>query len=142
MGRSQSKKAADNPWSRGNALARPTWLRQSRQTAAGPSWRSCIFEWQCCSACRSSEDKQDLVALDQPARLLDRFGRTISVVIRDEADLATVDAALSVHLVEISGDRFPDHPVGRRRTAVGIDIADLDLGVACAGIVFLLGKRG
>src|SRR6516165_4805817 len=66
------------------------------------------------------EDKQDLVALDQPARLLDRFGRTIGVVIRDEADLATVDAALSVHLVEISGDRFPDHPVGRCRTAVGI----------------------
>jgi hypothetical protein len=87
------------------------------------------------------EDKQDLVALDQLARLLDRFGRTIGVVIRDEVDLATVNPALSVHLVEIGGNRFPDQPVGRRRTAVGIDIADLDLGIACAGIVFLLGKR-
>src|SRR5262249_52155356 len=36
------QKAAASLWSRGNDLARPTWLRRSRQTAAEPSWRSHI----------------------------------------------------------------------------------------------------
>ena len=87
------------------------------------------------------ENQQHFVALDQLARLLDGFRRAVAVVIGDEIDLAAVDAALGVDLVEIGGDRLADQAVSRGRPAVGIDIADLDLGVACAGIVFLLRQR-
>ena len=87
------------------------------------------------------EDQQDLVALDQLARLLDRLGRAVAVVVGDEVDLAAVDAAFGVDLLEIGRDRLADQAVGRGRTAIGIDVADLDLGVAGAGIVFLLRER-
>ena len=84
------------------------------------------------------EDQQDLVALHQLARLLDRLRRAVGVVIGDEIDLAAVDAALGVDHVEIGFFGLADHAIGRRRAAIGHDVADLDLGVAGAGIVFLL----
>ena len=84
------------------------------------------------------EDQQHLVALDQLARLLDGLRRAIGVVIGDEVDLAAVDAALVVDHPEIGGLRLADHAVGRRRAAIGHDVADLDFGIGGAGIVFLL----
>ena len=39
------------------------------------------------------EDQRDLVAFDQPPRLLDGLGRRIAVVERNQIDLAAVDAA-------------------------------------------------
>jgi hypothetical protein len=47
-----------------------------------------------------TEDEQDLVALDEPARLLDGLGRAEGVVIADEGDPAAVDAALALILLK------------------------------------------
>ena len=87
------------------------------------------------------EDEQHLVAFHQLARLLDRLRRTVAVVIADEVDLAAIDAAGSVDLLEIGRLGLADHAIGGGRTAIGHDVADLDFGVGGAGIVFLLRKR-
>ncbi len=87
------------------------------------------------------EHQQHFVALDQLARLLDGLRRRIAVVIGDVVDLAAVDAALGVHLVEVGADGLADRPVGRGRPAIRVDVADLDLGVGRAGVVLLLRER-
>ena len=84
------------------------------------------------------EYQQHLVGFDQLARLLHGLGRIVAVVIGDEADLAAVDAALGIDLVEIGGLGLADGGVGGRRARIGHDVADLDLGVGGARIVFLL----
>ena len=84
------------------------------------------------------EDDQDFVAFDQLARLLDRLRRAVGVVIADEIDLAAVDAALGIDLLEVRVLGLCDHAICRRRSAVGHDIADLDFSVGGAGVVFLL----
>ena len=89
-----------------------------------------------------AEQQQNLVALDQLARLLDGLRRRIGVVIGDEIDLAAIDAALVVDLLEHRAHRLADHTIGRRRAAIGHDVADLDLGVAGAGVVLLLRQCG
>ena len=86
------------------------------------------------------EHHQHFVALDQLARLLDRLGRAVAVVIGDEVDLAAVDAALIVDHLEIGFLGLADKPVGRCGTAVRHDVADLDFGVGRAGVVLLLGE--
>ena len=83
---------------------------------------------------------QHFVALDQLADLLDRLRRAVGVVIGDEIDLAAVDAALGVDLLEIGFFGLADHAVGGGGSAVGHDVADLDLGIGRAGVVFLLGE--
>ena len=88
------------------------------------------------------EDQKHLVAFDQLACLLDGFRRAIAVVIGNEIDLAAVDAALGIDLVEIGFLGLADGRVGRRRPRIGHDVADLDLGVGRARIVFLLRLRG
>src|SRR3984893_11249949 len=88
------------------------------------------------------EDKQHFVALDELPRLLDGLRRAVAVVVGDEIDLAAVDAALGVHLVEVSGDGLADGPVGGGRPAIGADVSDLDLRIARAGVVFFLRERG
>ncbi len=85
------------------------------------------------------EDQQHLVGLDELARLLHRLRRAVAVVIGDEVDLAAVDAALGIELVEIGGLGLADRRIGRSRTRIGHDVADLDLGIGRAGIIFLLG---
>ena len=87
------------------------------------------------------EDEQNLVAFHQLARLFDRLRRTVAVVVTDEIDLAAVDAAGIVDLLEVGGFGLADHPIGGSRTAVGHDVADLDLGVGGTGVVFLLRER-
>src|SRR4051794_21403254 len=86
----------------------------------------------------SAEQKQHFIALDQLARLLNGFGRTVGIVIRDEIDLAAIDAAIVVYFSEYGRHRLADRAVGRGGAAIGNDVADLDLGVAGAGVVFLL----
>ena len=44
---------------------------------------------------KRAEDEENLVALNQSARLLDRFWWTVTVVIGNEVDLAAVDAAFA-----------------------------------------------
>ena len=88
------------------------------------------------------EDQEHLVALDQLARLLHRLRRAVGVVIGDEVDLAAVDAAIVVDHAEIGAHRLADDAVGRGRPAVRHDVADLDLGVGDAGVVFLLRGSG
>jgi hypothetical protein len=77
-------------------------------------------------------------ALHQLARLLDRLGRAIGIVIGDEIDLAPVDAAFGVDHVEEGGLGLPEHAIGRGRPTIGHDVADPDLAIAGAGVVFLL----
>ena len=60
------------------------------------------------------EDQQHLVGLDQLARLLDGLRRAVAVVIGDEVDLAAVDAAFGVDLVEIGGLGLADRGIGGR----------------------------
>ena len=87
------------------------------------------------------ENQQHLIALDQFARLLNRLWRAVAVVVADEIDLAAVDAASIVDLLEIRGFGLADHAVGRRGAAIRHDVADLDFGICGAGVVFLLGER-
>src|ERR1051326_910611 len=70
---------------------------------------------------------------------LDRLRRTVAVVVGNEIDLAAVDSAFGIDFREIRGFRLADHAIGRGRSAVRHGVADLDLAVARAGIVFLLG---
>jgi len=55
------------------------------------------------------EDEQHFIAFNQLSRLLNSLGRTETIVIADEVDLAAVDAAFSVDLVEIAW-AFPITP--------------------------------
>src|SRR6185369_16270261 len=87
------------------------------------------------------EGAQHLVLLDQLAHQLDRLGRNVAVVVADEVDLATVDAALLVDALPVGLDGLADHPVGRGWTAIGVGVADLDLGVARSVVVLLLRER-
>src|SRR6185437_7379971 len=88
------------------------------------------------------KDQQHAVVFDEFARLLDRLGRTIGVVIGRELALAAVDAAFRVDLVEIGGFCLSDHGIGGGGPDVGHAVADFDFGIAGAGIVFLFGVGG
>src|SRR5262249_20645662 len=66
----------------------------------------------------------------------------VAVVIGNEIDLAAVDAALGIDLVEKGLLGLADHAVSGGRTAIGHDVADLDFGVGGAGVVFLLCECG
>src|SRR6266403_1597931 len=85
-----------------------------------------------------AEDGKDFVALHKTPRLLKRLRRTICVVVADEVDLASVDAALIVHHPEKRGLHLPDGPIKRDWPAVRRYVADLDLGVGRSGIILWL----
>ncbi|MGY4300899.1 hypothetical protein ACVWXN_008994 [Bradyrhizobium sp. i1.4.4] len=86
------------------------------------------------------EGEQHLVAFDELAHLLDRLRRRIGIVILDQIDLAAVDAALIVDHLEVGGLGLADIGVDGIGTGERHGLADLDLGVARAGVVFLLGE--
>ena len=69
-----------------------------------------------------------LVLLDELAHHLHRLGRAVAVVVGDVVDLAAVDAALVVDLLEVGADGLADGAVGGGGAAVGVGVADLDLG--------------
>jgi hypothetical protein len=87
------------------------------------------------------EERENLVLLDQLTDHFHRLGRSEAVVERDELDLAAVDATRFVDAPEISVERPANGGVGGGRAAVGIGIADLDLAIARAFVIPLLGKR-
>jgi hypothetical protein len=57
-----------------------------------------------------AKDEENLVALDKTPRLLERLRRTVSIVIADEIDLASVDAALIVTILKNAASNFPTAP--------------------------------
>ena len=74
------------------------------------------------------EDQRDLVAFDQPPRLLHRLRRRVAVVERDQIDLAAVDAAALVDHLEIADLALAERTERRDRPAIGHGLADLDFG--------------
>jgi hypothetical protein len=56
------------------------------------------------------EHQQHFFLLDQLARLLDRLGRVVAVVQRDEVDLAAVDAASALTLSKYAPIALPIAP--------------------------------
>src|SRR6185437_14482928 len=85
------------------------------------------------------EDQQHLVGFDELACLLHGLRRAVAVVIGNEVDLAAVDAAFGIDLVEIGRFGFSNRRIGRRGPRIGHDVADLDLGIGRTWIVFFLG---
>ena len=83
-----------------------------------------------------AEQRQHLFLLDQPPRRLDAFRRAVGVVHGEELDLAAVDAALFVQHLEIGFADPAEHAVERAGAAVRHGLAQLDLGVGRARIVF------
>jgi hypothetical protein len=73
------------------------------------------------------ENQQHVVILDQLSSLLECRWRAISVVVGDEVDCAAVDSTLVVDHPDKRGFRLADGRVGRRRSAVRHDVANLDL---------------
>ena len=82
-----------------------------------------------------------MVILHQLAGEFDRLGRAVTIIERDEIDLAAVDAALLVDHPEIGCLRPPGHTIGRGITAIRHGLADLDLGIGDTWTVFLLRQR-
>src|SRR5207244_8470117 len=74
------------------------------------------------------EHERDLVALDQPADMLDSFWRTVGIVQRDVVDLAPPDAAIVIdrlHVCERAASNQADRGC---RPAKRKNAADLDFG--------------
>src|SRR6516165_6905452 len=90
---------------------------------------------------QAPEDQQDLIAFDQPSRLLHSLRRVIAVVISDQSYLATVDTTLLVDHAEIGGLRLANGRVGRSRSTEGHRLTDFDFCIAGSGIIFLLSNR-
>lgn len=55
------------------------------------------------------EREQHFIALDELANLLDRLRRRRRVVVRDQVDLASIDAAAVVDHSKIGGLHLADH---------------------------------
>ena len=70
--------------------------------------------------------------------LLHRLDKDTSGVVALARYLAAVDAALVVDHVEEGHHGLAVHAIGRRRPTVGTGMADLDLGIGGAVVVFLL----
>ncbi|MGY4499124.1 hypothetical protein ACVWYH_003055 [Bradyrhizobium sp. GM24.11] len=84
-------------------------------------------------------EREHLFLLDEAPRRLDAFRRAVGVVHGEKLDLAPVDAALLVQHLEIGLADPPEHAVERAGAGMRHGLPDLDLGVAGARIVFLLG---
>src|SRR5258705_5164489 len=69
------------------------------------------------------------------------FAGAEAIVIGNEIDLSPVEAALGIELPEKGLLGSADQGVGRKRPAVGHDVADLDLAVGGALVVFLFCRR-
>src|SRR5215475_5740242 len=88
------------------------------------------------------EGGKHFVAFDELAHLLDRLRRIVSIVVLNKIDLAPVNSTLLVDHADIGGLNLPYAAVGRSRPAERYCLANLDLGVARAGVILLLCERG
>ena len=84
------------------------------------------------------EGQQHFVAFDQLAHLLDGFRRAVGVIILNQVDLAAVDAARIVDHLDIGRLGLADGGIRRCRPGERHGLPDLDFGIACARVVFLL----
>src|SRR5207248_988275 len=73
------------------------------------------------------KNQQHLIALYELARLLHCLCRAEAIVIRNEVDLSSVDAPLSVESLEKGVLRPANQGIGRERAAVRHDVSELDL---------------
>ena len=73
-----------------------------------------------------AQGEENLVLLDQLAGHLHGLGRLVAVVVGDHVDLAAVDAAFGVDLVQIGHHDLGDDAVGGSRTGIGRGDADPD----------------
>ena len=81
---------------------------------------------------------QNFFFFGQLAGHLERAGRVVAVIERDELDHTAVDAAFGVDLLEIGIHRLADRTIGGCGTRVRVDIPDLDFFVGRASVVLLL----
>ena len=86
------------------------------------------------------EERQHPVLFDQLTNLFEGLRRAIAVVAADEVNFTPVNAAVLIDHGEIGGFRLADSAVARRRAAIGVGIAELDLGVADARSVWPSGQ--
>ena len=98
------------------------------------------FGSRCLSASRDYRRSAALHRLQRACAPARRFRRAVGVVIGNEPDLSSVDATVSIYLVEIGRDRLADDTVSRRRAAVGHDVANSDLRIGGTRIAALLGR--
>ena len=80
------------------------------------------------------EHQQHLVDLDQLPGLFERRRGVGTVIVRDEFDLAAIDAAIIVDPVEIGRLGFSNYPERGQWAGVGHDVSDTDLGIAHAAV--------
>ena len=80
-----------------------------------------------------AEHQQHFFLLDQLAGLLDRLRRRVGVIEGDELDLAAVDAAFGVDLLEIGLLRPADDAEAGYRAAIGQRLADADFVLVVVG---------
>src|SRR5205085_11990033 len=80
-----------------------------------------------------AEHERDLVALDQPADMLDRFWRTVGIVQRDVVDLAPSDAAIVIDRLHVCERAAPNQADRGCRAAERKNAADLDFGRVTPG---------
>lgn len=88
------------------------------------------------------EDHEDIVALDQPPRLLDRLRRAGAIVGDNELDLSAIDAALIVDHLEVGERALRDHAIGAAGAAERCGSSDDDLGVGNTRDVLCLPRAG
>ena len=79
------------------------------------------------------EKQSHFILLDQASNLLDGARRAVAIVIGDEVNLPTTDAALVVHHPEEGGVGLADHAIGRSRAGIRAGMADFELGRGNAG---------
>jgi len=83
--------------------------------------------------------REHFLLLHQAPCRFNAFRRAVGIVQRQEVDLAPVDTALLVEHLEIGLADPAQHAVERARAGMRHGLADLDFGIARAGIVLLLG---
>src|SRR6185437_4275037 len=92
---------ADSPSSTGSSWGRSTSSRRWPRRAAAPSAGLVLLDRGVGRGAEGLEHERDLVLLDELADHLDGLGRAVAVVVADEVDLAAVDPALVVDLLEV-----------------------------------------
>ncbi len=79
-----------------------------------------------------------MIVLDQLTNDLERFRRAVAIIPGQKRDLAPVDATAFVDSLEVGALNAAQYRIAGSWAAKGRVLPNLDLGVRCAGIIFLL----
>jgi hypothetical protein len=79
-----------------------------------------------------------MIVLDQLTNELERFRRAVAIIPGQKRDLAPVDATAFVDSLEVGALNAAQYRIAGSWAAKGRVLPNLDLGVRCAGIMFLL----